>query len=159
MAGSFFAYPAGFAKPIILFIEAFMVLSIAVTLPLLVAGPPSREGGPMSPSTIAGFVGAGLVGLGLYALIVNPEPLKKLLAFNLIGSGVFLVFGIVARRGAVGRFPFDPVPQAMVITGIVVAFAASALAVALMLRLAEESGRVTLDPDAESTPVDGAGNE
>jgi multisubunit Na+/H+ antiporter MnhB subunit len=43
MAGSFFAYPAGFAKPIILFIEAFMVLSIAVTLPLLVAGPPSRE--------------------------------------------------------------------------------------------------------------------
>ena len=43
MAGSFFAYPAGFAKPLILFIEAFMVLSIAVTLPLLVAGPPSRE--------------------------------------------------------------------------------------------------------------------
>jgi multisubunit Na+/H+ antiporter MnhB subunit len=43
MAGSFFAYPAGFAKPVILFIEAFMVLSIAVTLPLLVAGPPGRE--------------------------------------------------------------------------------------------------------------------
>ena len=41
IAGSFFAYPAGFAKPVILFIEAFMVLSIAVTLPLLVAGPPS----------------------------------------------------------------------------------------------------------------------
>jgi multisubunit Na+/H+ antiporter MnhB subunit len=45
MAGSFFAYPAGFAKPVILFIEAFMVLSIAVTLPLLVAGPPGREAG------------------------------------------------------------------------------------------------------------------
>ncbi len=44
MAGSFFAYPAGFAKPLILFIEGFMVLSIAVTLPLLVAGPPSRKG-------------------------------------------------------------------------------------------------------------------
>jgi multisubunit Na+/H+ antiporter MnhB subunit len=40
MAGNFFAYPAGFAKPIILFIEAFMVLTIAVTLPMLVAGPP-----------------------------------------------------------------------------------------------------------------------
>jgi multicomponent Na+:H+ antiporter subunit C len=109
----------------------------------------------MIPGTIAGFVGAGLVGLGLYALIVNPEPLRKLLAFNLIGSGVFLVFGIVARRGAVAAFPFDPVPQAMVITGIVVAFAASALAVALMLRLAEESGRVTLDPDASTKPDDG----
>jgi multisubunit Na+/H+ antiporter MnhB subunit len=43
MAGSFFAFPAGFAKPLILLIEGFMVLSIAVTLPLLVAGPPSRE--------------------------------------------------------------------------------------------------------------------
>ncbi len=110
----------------------------------------------MNPSTIAGFVGAGLVGLGLYALIVNPEPLKKLLAFNLIGSGVFLVFGIVARRGAVSPFRFDPVPQVMVITGIVVAFAASALAVALMLRLAEETGRVPLDPDALTAPDDGA---
>jgi multisubunit Na+/H+ antiporter MnhB subunit len=42
-AGSFFAYPPGFAKPVILFIEAFMVLSIAVTLPMLVAGPSRRE--------------------------------------------------------------------------------------------------------------------
>jgi multicomponent Na+:H+ antiporter subunit C len=40
----------------------------------------------------------------------------------------------------------------MVITGIVVAFAASALAVALILRLYSESGRVTLDPDAWTRP-------
>ena len=46
MAGSFFAYPAGFAKPIILFIEAFMLLTIAVTLPMLVAGPPRRSSEP-----------------------------------------------------------------------------------------------------------------
>jgi multisubunit Na+/H+ antiporter MnhB subunit len=45
MADSFFAFPPGFAKPIILFIEAFMVLTIAVTLPMLVVGPPSREAG------------------------------------------------------------------------------------------------------------------
>jgi multisubunit Na+/H+ antiporter MnhB subunit len=45
MASSFFAFPEGFAKPVILFIEAFMVLSIAVTLPLLVLGPPNREVG------------------------------------------------------------------------------------------------------------------
>jgi multisubunit Na+/H+ antiporter MnhB subunit len=42
-AGGFFAYPPGFAKPAILFIEAFMVLSIAVSLPMLAAGPPRRE--------------------------------------------------------------------------------------------------------------------
>ena len=41
-ASGVFAYPTGFAKPLILFIEAFMTLSIAVTLPVLVAGPPKR---------------------------------------------------------------------------------------------------------------------
>jgi multicomponent Na+:H+ antiporter subunit C len=104
----------------------------------------------MSAPTLAGLVGAALVGLGLYGLIVNPQPLRKILAFNLIGTGVFLIFGIVARRGAAAGFPFDPVPQAMVITGIVVAFAASALAVALILRLHEETGRATVDPDAST---------
>ena len=69
------------------------------------------------------------------------------------------MFGIVARRGAAAGFPFDPVPQAMVITGIVVAFAASALAVALILRLQEETGTVMLDPDVPTAPPDeGAGN-
>ena len=109
----------------------------------------------MSAATLAGLVGAALVGLGLYGLIVGPQPLRKVLAFNLIGSGAFLVFGIVARRGAAAGFPFDPVPQAMVITGIVVAFAASALAVALVLRLFEDTGRATLDPDAWAKPPDG----
>ncbi len=110
----------------------------------------------MSAATLAGLVGAALVGLGLYGLIVNPQPLRKILAFNLIGSGVFLIFGIVARRGAGAGFPFDPVPQAMVITGIVVAFAASALGVALILRLHEETGTITLDPDASTkSPADG----
>jgi multisubunit Na+/H+ antiporter MnhB subunit len=42
-AGGFFAYPPGLAKPVILFIETFMTFTIAVTLPMLVAGPPRRE--------------------------------------------------------------------------------------------------------------------
>jgi multicomponent Na+:H+ antiporter subunit C len=109
----------------------------------------------MTPSVLAGLTGAALVGLGLYGLILHPHPLRKLLAFNLMGSGVFLVFGIVARRGAAAGFRFDPIPQAMVITGIVVAFAASALAVSLILRLSEESGRVTLDPEAWTRPNGG----
>jgi multicomponent Na+:H+ antiporter subunit C len=111
----------------------------------------------MTPPVLAGLVGAALIGLGLYGLIAHPHPLRKLLAFNLIGSGVFLVFGIVARRGAAAGLAFDPVPQAMVITGIVVAFAASALTVALILRLHQETGRVTLDPQAWTKPDDGGG--
>jgi multisubunit Na+/H+ antiporter MnhB subunit len=43
VAGGFFAYPPSLAKPIILFIEAFMLLSITAALPMLVAGPPSER--------------------------------------------------------------------------------------------------------------------
>src|SRR5262249_3948207 len=46
ISGGFLAFPVGFAKPLILFVEAFMVLSIAVTLPMLVAGPPSHAPRP-----------------------------------------------------------------------------------------------------------------
>jgi multicomponent Na+:H+ antiporter subunit C len=49
----------------------------------------------------------------------------------------------------------DPVPQALLITGIVVAFSATALAVALVLRLFDEAGSVTLAPDAPArAPAD-----
>lgn len=101
----------------------------------------------MSSATLYGLCGAVLVGLGLFGLIVHPQLLRKILAFNLIGSGVFLLFGVVARRGAAAGFGGDPVPQALVITGLVVAFAATALVVALLLRLFEQSGQVTLRSD------------
>jgi multicomponent Na+:H+ antiporter subunit C len=98
----------------------------------------------MNAVALFGLCGAALVGLGLYGLIIDPQPLRKLLAFNLLGSGVFLVFGVVARRGAAAGMSADPVPQALVITGIVVAFAATALAVAVMVRLFQETGEVSL---------------
>ena len=102
----------------------------------------------MSDPTLYGLCGAVLVGLGLYGLIVHPQPLRKILAFNLIGGGMFLLFGVIARRGAAAGFGGDPVPQALVITGIVVAFSATALAVALLLRLFQETGQATLQSDA-----------
>jgi len=42
VAAGFLAYPIGLEKPLILVIEAFMVLSVAATLPLLAIGPPDR---------------------------------------------------------------------------------------------------------------------
>ena len=101
----------------------------------------------MNAATLFGSCGAVLVGFGLYGLITDPEPLRKILAFNLLGGGVFLVFGAVARRAAAAGLGGDPVPQAMVITAIVVAFAATAMAVALVLRLLQETGRATLSSD------------
>jgi len=43
LAGAFLAYPEGFAKPLIIAIEAASMLSIAFTLALLVLGPPERS--------------------------------------------------------------------------------------------------------------------
>jgi multicomponent Na+:H+ antiporter subunit C len=102
----------------------------------------------MTAPALAGLTAAALVGLGLYGLLTHPHPLRKILGFNLLGSGVFLMLGIIARKGAAGGFAADPVPQALVITGIVVAFSATALAVALLLQLFQRSGDVTLRPDS-----------
>ena len=106
----------------------------------------------MTAPTIFGLCAALLIGIGLFGVIVNPHPLRKLLAFNLIGSGVFMLLGAVARRGAAAGMGGDPVPQALLITGIVVAFSATALAVALLLRLFTETGSATLAADARAQP-------
>jgi multicomponent Na+:H+ antiporter subunit C len=102
----------------------------------------------MSAAIVFGFCAAVAVGLGFYGVITNPQPLRKILAFNLIGSGVFTFFGVVAHRGAAAGFGGDPVPQALVITGLVVAFSATALAIALLLRLLQATGSATLRADA-----------
>jgi multicomponent Na+:H+ antiporter subunit C len=107
----------------------------------------------VSAATVFGLVASALVGVGLYGLVVNPQPLRKILAFNVIGSGVFLLFGAIARRGAAYGLGGDPVPQALLITGIVVAFSATALAVTVLLRLFDETGAATLSSDAAASPA------
>ncbi|WP_374306902.1 hydrogenase subunit MbhD domain-containing protein [Methylocella sp.] len=42
VAGAVFALPQGWSVPLILIVEAFMTLTVAATLPMLVAGPPDR---------------------------------------------------------------------------------------------------------------------
>lgn len=96
----------------------------------------------MSHALLFTLVGVGLFSLGLYALIVHDHLLRKILAINIMGSGVFLILISLARRTAVAA-P-DPVPHAMVITGIVVAVSATALALSMMLKLNAETGRATL---------------
>lgn len=102
----------------------------------------------MDTATVFGLCAAALVGVGVYALIVDPQPLRKIVAFNVIGSGVFVLFGAIAHRGRALGWGGDPVPQALLITGLVVAFCATALAVALLLRLFDEAGSASLAPDS-----------
>jgi multicomponent Na+:H+ antiporter subunit C len=98
----------------------------------------------MNVETLFALTACALVGIGLYGLIVQPHPLRKLVAFNVMGTGVFVLFGALARRGAAAGLPADPVPQALLITAIVVAFAATAMTVALLLRLIESTDSASL---------------
>jgi multicomponent Na+:H+ antiporter subunit C len=70
----------------------------------------------MSVPTLFGLCAAALVGFGLYGVITNPQPLRKILGFNLIGNGAFLLFGAIARRGAAAGPSGDPVPHGLLIT-------------------------------------------
>lgn len=96
----------------------------------------------MSVPFLYALIGIGLFCLGFHALIVHDHLLRKILAINVMGSGVFLVLVALARRG--GDTPPDPIPHAMVITGIVVAVSATALALRLMLKVKAATGRAQL---------------
>ena len=98
----------------------------------------------MSVETLFALCACALVGIGLYGLIVQPHPLRKLVAFNIMGTGVFVLFGALAKRGAAAGMAADPLPQALLITAIVVAFAATAVTVALLLRLIESTDSASL---------------
>lgn len=100
----------------------------------------------MSATTLFGLTAAALIGIGLYGIVVHPQPLRKLVSFSVVGSGAFLLFGAFARRGAAAGLLADPVPQALLITGIVVAFSASALAVMLLVRLHDLDRNTSLEP-------------
>ncbi|SFP39721.1 NADH-quinone oxidoreductase subunit K [Tranquillimonas alkanivorans] len=95
--------------------------------------------------TIFALTGAVLIGIGVYGLLVRGHMLRRLIAFNVMSSGIFLMFGATGARGPAAA-P-DPVPQALIITGLVVALAATALVVALLLRYAQITGRAALSED------------
>lgn len=101
-------------------------------------------------AAIFGLCGAAVVGVGVWGFILHANILRRLLAFNVIGSGIFLMFGAAATRGA---GPPDPVPQALIITGIVVALSATALGVALLVAHARAGGSPRLPEDDPDDPA------
>lgn len=94
-----------------------------------------------------GLAGIALVAMGLYTALAARHVLRRLLGLNVLGSGVFMMLVALASRatGTAGR-P-DPVPHAMVLTGIVVAVSATALALALLRRMHRHEGSAQLPED------------
>ncbi len=82
-------------------------------------------------------VGIALWLLGLHGLMTLRNPLRRIIAVNLMGSGVFLVMIALGARHA----PTDPLLVALVVTGLVVAVSATALALRLASALTQGKER------------------
>ena len=94
----------------------------------------------MNHAWIYALTGVLLFVAGVAGLLLQAHLLRKILAFNIMGSGLFLLLIGLAQRD--GRS--DPVVPAMVLTGIVVAIASTALALALARRLFILTGEMRL---------------
>lgn len=97
----------------------------------------------MTVSILYAIVGISLFCLGMFSFIVHEHIMRKILAFNIMGSGVFMVLISLAKHTLTGEV--DPVPHAMVITGIVVSVSATALALTLMLQIKANNSNSKLE--------------
>ena len=100
----------------------------------------------MSSGLVFACAGLGLLVIGAWTLVLRAHLVSKVLAVNVMGSGTFL---LLVSSGATDGGATDPVPQAMVITGIVVAISATALALALIVRIGDAVGEPALPEDLE----------
>ncbi len=73
------------------------------------------------------LTGMALFLVGLHGLLTLQSMLRRIIAVNLMGSGVFLVLTALAARVP----DADPVLHALVVTGLVVSISATALALRL----------------------------
>lgn len=97
------------------------------------------------------LTGVALFVIGLAGFIRLAHLLRRLMAFNLMGSGTFLVLVGLAQHRLAVTGGVDDVPQALVLTGIVVAIAATALAVVLIRRYFYLTGHTRLEPESDRT--------
>jgi len=96
-----------------------------------------------------------LILIGLYVVLVKPNLIKVIIGINLLDTGVnlFLVAVGYIRAGTAPIFSqaatqaenmVDPVPQALVLTAIVIGVSVLALALSLAVRVHDHYGTVDL---------------
>jgi len=98
-----------------------------------------------------------LILIGLYAVLVKKHLVKIVIGLSIIDAGVHLLFVAVGyiQNGTAPIFSpgyenaasrmVDPVPQALVLTAIVIGFAVTALALSLVIRLYKHHHTANID--------------
>ena len=90
----------------------------------------------LTAQVLYALTGCLIMALGLRTALLHASLLRRVVAINVMGTGVFMILLAIAYRGP--ELAPDPVPHALVLTGIVVAVSATALALALARRLNAE---------------------
>ncbi|MGD2175955.1 MAG: sodium:proton antiporter [Candidatus Brocadiaceae bacterium] len=102
------------------------------------------------------YVGCfALILIGLYVILLKPNLIKVIIGINLMDTGVnlFLIAvgyldagtaPIFGRAGPQAEGMVDPVPQALVLTAIVIGVSVLALALSLAIRLYDHYGSLDL---------------
>lgn len=113
----------------------------------------------MTPSLVLAIAGGALIAAGVY-LLLERSLMRILLGVMLAGNGVNLLF--LVASGPAGLAPIvgeprdeiaDPLPQAMVLTAIVIALATSAFLLAMSYRSFQLEGHDEVADDVEDSIV------
>lgn len=105
----------------------------------------------MTVFEIVVLAGGAVFVVGLTAHLLIGDLIRRIIALNVASGGVMMVLLALAGRGGPDAPP-DPVPQALVLTGIVVMAAITGLALALARRVEDPDDELESDPappDAE----------
>ncbi len=100
----------------------------------------------MSLKIFYSLTSIALFGIGMYALFAYAHLLRKILAVNIMFTGISLFLVATAQRSSDSNL--DPIPLALVITGIVVLVSATAFAIMMVCKLCEKTGMTQL-PDED----------
>lgn len=93
--------------------------------------------------------------IGLYTVLTHSNLLKKVIGINIIETSIFLFFVSIGYVAG-GRAPIieaentnaiyiNPLPSALILTGIVVAVSITAYSLSLVIRLYEAYGTLDMD--------------
>ena len=97
-----------------------------------------------------------LFGIGLTTLLLNKNLIKKIIGFNIMETSIFLFLtakGYIAGRGAPIiingntqiEYYINPLPSALVLTGIVIAVSVTSFMLALCLKIYDLYGTLDMD--------------
>ena len=115
----------------------------------------------MTPNITLVLVASVLVGCGVY-LLLSRSVIRALIGFLLMSNGVNVLFLIasgppgevpILGEGEPGAAVSDPVPQALVLTAIVITLGMTAFVLALAHRAWQLGNSDLLDDDPESARI------